>query len=117
MPVSRRYHPEWSPGDQGSIGMDFSALIPPGVGITFGALFILTTTDADASTDFTAANYVPAVGVDVGYFKTAIADRIVYVPDLKGGIEPKDYQFQWEVTTSAGDLISRAVMLLCADTS
>ena len=33
MPLSRRYTPEWSPGDTGLIGMDFSYILPPGVGI------------------------------------------------------------------------------------
>lgn len=38
MPLSRRYSPEWSPGDAATIGMDFSSILPPGIGIEEAAL-------------------------------------------------------------------------------
>lgn len=42
MSLSRRYSPEWSPGDNCFIGMDFSYVLPPGVGIAQGAIDFLT---------------------------------------------------------------------------
>ena len=37
MPLSRRYTTEWSPLDNCTVGMDFSAILPVGVGIAEGA--------------------------------------------------------------------------------
>ena len=44
MPLSRRYTPEIVPGESCNIGMDFSFVIPPGVGIDSGTVVIFTNT-------------------------------------------------------------------------
>jgi hypothetical protein len=120
MPISRRYHPEWVPGEKNSIGMDFSTVIPPGIGLSECNLFITTPSGnniVDSSTDFTGTGYKPAVGADAGYFTTSIADRIAYVPDLAGGTVGKDYRFSWNAIDTSGNEWLRSVQLLCSYTS
>ena len=41
MPLSRRYTPEIHPTEQSIIGMSFEYIIPPGVGIAKGEVFVL----------------------------------------------------------------------------
>ena len=54
MPLSRRYTPEHPPGESCSFGLDYSFVIPPGVGISSGTLTIMTNTvpPIDASADW-----------------------------------------------------------------
>ena len=40
MPLSRRYSPEHPPGEECAFGLDYSPLIPVGVGIATGTLSI-----------------------------------------------------------------------------
>jgi hypothetical protein len=104
MPLSRRYRPEWFPGDQSLIGMDFSPLIPPGVGIQAASLAIETNTvPPNASTDFTAGT-------------PSVEGRTVYA-QLSGGVEGTDYQLIWIVTDTQGNIWRRGSLLLCARTS
>ena len=122
MPLSRRYSPEWPPGEKCAIGMDFSNVIPPGVGIAIAALFVLANQPAivDKSTDFTSSTFVPpnpAIGDTAGYFQANILGSTVYIPDLKGGVAATDYQFDWEVTDTDGNIWLRTALLLCAITS
>jgi hypothetical protein len=122
MPLSRRYMPEWPPGEKCSIGMSFEYVVPPGVSITFGSLFILLNSPVitDKSTDFTSSTYVPpnpATGDTAGLFTATVSGRTVYIPDLKGGIAGTDYQFDWEIETSDGNQMLRTALLLCAPTS
>lgn len=113
MPLSRRYSPEWAEGDSGSIGMDFSAIIPPGVGIINGWVAVLTNTatPADAHTDFTGPI---ASGQTV--FTGTVSGRAIYTT-LKGGVPGKDYQFLWTAFDTDGNEWNRTALLLCAPTS
>jgi hypothetical protein len=104
MPLSRRYSPEWAPGEASNIGLDYSFLIPPGVGITSGALSIWTNrVEATPSTDFT----VGPVGV---------RGRTIYA-SLAGGVEGTDYQLRWIAHDTRGNTWPRTCLLLCAQTS
>jgi hypothetical protein len=113
MPLSRRYSPEWSPGEAASIGIDMSNIIPPGVGITAATLQILTNTAApqDASGDWTGA-----AGGAPGIFTAQIVGRAVYAT-MRGGVLSRDYQFIWTVDDTDGNLWVRTALLLCAQTS
>lgn len=114
MPLSRRYTPEWQPGEKSVIGMDFSTVLPPGVGIVSASLFIATNTDQpqDASDDWSGRRD-PGVA---GFFDASIEGRTVYL-QLSGGKNGVDYRFTWTVIDTDGNEIPRAGMLLCAATS
>lgn len=105
MAISRRYTPEHPPSEACNFGMDFSYVIPPGVGIASGALTIWTNTAApvDASTDWE----IGAVGV---------RGRAIYAM-LSGGVSGKDYQLRWTAIDSAGNTWPRTALVLCAETS
>ena len=104
MPLSRRYTPEWAPGESSLIGLDFSFIIPPGVGITSGLLSIWTNTVAPAiSSDFT----IGSVGV---------RGRAIYAR-LSGGVDGTDYQVRWTVTDTDGDVWPRLAFCLVSETS
>jgi hypothetical protein len=105
MPLSRRYSPEWAPGEIAAIGIDMSNIIPPGVGIVSGALSILANTvPPAASSDFTITVAPQVVG------------RAVYAT-VSGGVSGKDYQFVWTATDTNGNAWPRTALLLCAPTS
>lgn len=114
MPLSRRYSPEWAPGESATIGMDYSAVIPPGVGITSASLRIQTNTvqPNNAFGDWEGPND-PGVPED---FDCTVRGRVAYV-SLAGGVEGTDYQFVWTVIDTMGNVWPRTALLLCARTS
>jgi hypothetical protein len=105
MPLSKRYHPEHPPGETCPFGMDFSAVIPPGVGISSGALTIWT-------------NAQPPVAADGDWTKGAVTvlDRVLYAT-LSGGKDGTDYILRWTATDTAGNVWPRSGLVLCAQTS
>jgi hypothetical protein len=104
MPVSRRYNPEWAPGESGMIGYDFSPIIPVGVGIAGASLEISTNVaDPQTSTDFT-------IGTVLAH------GRAVYAM-LSGGVLGTDYQLHWYATDTDGNFWPRTALLLCSFTS
>jgi hypothetical protein len=104
MPLSRRYTPEFCPGESCMIGLDFSYVIPPGVGISAGALQIFTNVATPvASTDFTVG-------------EVTVRGRALYA-SLSGGVDGTDYQLRWTATDTAGNIWPRTALLLCAQTS
>jgi hypothetical protein len=105
MPLSRRYTPEHPPGEQCNFGLDYSFVIPPGVGISSGALAIFS-------------NAVPPVAADADWTVGAVTvrGRAVYAL-LKGGIEGTDYQLRWTATDTQGNVWPRTTLILCAQTS
>ena len=104
MPLSRRYSPEHPPGESCSIGMDFSFLIPAGVGVNSGSLAVFTNVASpQPSSDFS----IGAVNVH---------GRTIYA-SVSGGVEGKDYQFRWTAFDTRGNSWPRTALLLCAQTS
>lgn len=105
MPLSRRYTPEHPPEESCPFGMDFSAVIPPGVGIDRGTLEIFTNTavPADASANW----QIGAVEV---------YGRAIYA-SLSGGIAGVDYQLRWTAFDTEGNAWPRTGLVLCARTS
>ncbi|MBO0863666.1 MAG: hypothetical protein J2P16_01150 [Mycobacterium sp.] len=105
MPLSRRYSPEKPPAEVTRFGMDFSPVLPPGVGITSGTVELWTNTPGDiAPTTELTAEPVKILG------------RAVYA-QLSGGIEGTDYQVRWKITDTAGNTWQRTALVLCAQTS
>lgn len=105
MPLSRRYQPSFAPDEASIIGMDFSYVIPPGVGIQDGLLSFWTNTanPVDATADFT-----------IGPIQ--IFGRTVYA-SITGGFDGRDYQVRWLVVDTDANLWRRTALMLCAQTS
>jgi hypothetical protein len=82
-----------------------SNIIPPGVGISSGAVSVATNTvPPQASSDFTGTGTAQVVG------------RAVYAT-LSGGASGRDYQLNWTVHDTDGNTWNRTALLLCAPTS
>ena len=108
MPLSRRYTPDFTPGDSNSIGYDFSPLIPLGVGLKDDGsaalnIYYNTATADGADADFTIS-------------PLTIVGRAIYAV-LTGGTLGKDYQLWWTVTDTQGNIWTRVGLMLCAPTS
>jgi hypothetical protein len=108
MPLSRRYSPELAPGETSVFGMDFSMVIPPGVGIARGVLFIYNAADGPAAG---AADDVTAGAVTV-------QDRTLYATVTSvAGAAGIDYGLIWTATDTDGNVWPRTALVLCAPTS
>lgn len=105
MPLSRRYSPEHPPGEHCNFGLDYSYVIPPGVGITSATLDIFNniTTPTAADSDWTKG-------------PVAVSGRTVYA-NLTGGLDGHDYQLRWTATDTDGNIWPRTTLVLCANTS
>ena len=105
MPLSRRFSPEHPPGESCRFGVDFSFVLPVGVGIEQGTLQVLTNTAApvDASTDWTIG-------------PVTVRERALYAM-LSGGVSGTDYQLVFTATDTAGNTWPRTALVLCAPTS
>lgn len=104
MPLARRYLPEHAPGEDCVYGMDFSYVIPPGVG--------MQQVQVQAWTN--AASPVQVNDFQIG--PVASRGRTVYAR-LAGGIEGTDYQLRWQVVDTDGNIWPRTALVLCAQTS
>jgi hypothetical protein len=105
MPISRRYTPAFAPGEASLIGLDYSYVIPPGVGIAAGTLhfFQNLAVPVAADTDF-----------NIG---TVLVVGRTLVCDISGGVEGRDYQVVWTATDTDGFVWPRTVLMSCAPTS
>lgn len=113
MPLSRRYSPELCPAESCLMGMDFSYVVPPGVGITAGTLMIFTNQQPRQP--------VHTPQTDKGLFTVGavqVQDRTLYanitVSDLAEG---QDFQFWWTAVDTDGNAWPRVGLCLCAATS
>lgn len=106
MPLTRRYTPEIPPGEQSLIGMDFSYVIPPGVGIASGSVSLFTNTVA------------PAASADMTFGPVTVRGRVLYAPiTVLDAALGNDYQLRWKAVDSQGNIWPRTGLLLCAQTS
>ena len=103
MPLSRRYTPELAPGETSVFGMDFSYVIPPGVGITEGDLLI--TRLGGEATSVTAG---PVSVHDRTLYATVTADALA---------DGHDFQLRWTAIDSEGNVWPRTALVLVAATS
>ena len=105
MPLSRRFTPEHPPGESCNFGIDFSFIVPVGVGLASGTLAILTNTAApiDASADWTIG-------------PVTVRGRALYAM-LAGGVAGTDYQLEFTAVDTAGNKWPRTALVLCANTS
>jgi hypothetical protein len=105
MPLSRRYTPEHPPSEACTFGLDFSAVVPPGVGISQGRLDIFT-------------NVVPPVAADADWTKgvVSVRGRVLYAT-LSGGVAGTDYLLRWTATDTDGNVWPRSGLILVGSTS
>jgi hypothetical protein len=85
--------------------MDFSFVLPPGVGITAGSLEQWTNTPGNVQQTS-----------DLTLGAVEVRGRAVYA-QVTGGIEGTDYQLRWQITDTAGNTWERTGLILCAQTS
>ena len=104
MPLSRRYSPEHAPGESCTFGMDYSFVIPPGVGLASGAVTIWTNVATPVEDGSWTIGAVSVLG------------RVLYA-SLTGGVEGTDYQIRWVATDTDGNAWPRTALCLCAQTS
>jgi hypothetical protein len=115
MPLTRRYTPEWYPGETSNIGMDFSYVIPPGIGIAAAWLAIEDLdTRADRFADFTGPPPISAAQANT--FTATVVDRMVYCR-MSGGVAGRDYTFIWTAIDSDDNVFPREGLILCQFTS
>jgi hypothetical protein len=105
LPLSRRYSPEFPPGESSMVGLDYSFVLPVGVGIASGALAIFTNT----------ASPQP-VPDDFDVSAVQVRGRAIYAT-LSGGVLGTDYQLHWSAIDTEGNVWPRTALLLCAYTS
>jgi hypothetical protein len=104
MPLSRRYTPEHPAGETATFGLDFSPIVPPGVGLKSGTVTVWK-------------NIVPPVtSTDWTIGAVSVSGRALYA-QLSGGIEGTDYQIRWVATDTDGNIWPRTALVLCAPTS
>ena len=105
MPLSRRYNPEHPPGETCSFGLDYSFVVPPGLGLVSGSILIFTNSASpvNAEADWTIG-------------PVTVRGRALYC-QLSGGIGGQDYQIHFTATDSAGNIWPRTVLILCGATS
>ena len=104
MPLSRRYTPEWAPGEKANLGLDFSYVVPRGVGIASGSLAAFT----NAAT--------PAASSDFQIGPVTVRGRAIYAT-VSGGVAGRDYQMRWSATDTQGNVWPRVALMLCSLTS
>lgn len=104
MALTRRYGPSWPPGEAATIGMDFSALLPPGVALVSGELTIVVNVNpVQPQTDFAQAAVITR-------------GRQAWC-SIAGGHEGRDYACHWTVADSQGHTWERTALLLCGQSA
>lgn len=100
-----RYKPEHPPQESCSFGLDYSNVIPVGVGIESGTIRIFTNaaTPVAADSDWTVG-------------PVSVTGRAIWA-NLSGGVLGTDYQLRWTATDTQGNVWPRTTLCLCADTS
>jgi hypothetical protein len=108
MPLTRRYTPEIHPSESSVIGMSFEYVIPPGVGITEGGLFVLY--------NQVVVGPPPTTVIETG--PVQIRGRVLYAPiTAHATASGLDFQLQWLAIDTQGNTWFRTALLLCSVTS
>jgi len=114
MPLSRRYTPEFAPGETSVIGMDFSYVIPPGVGIQNADVGLFLNARAAAR----GSPVSPADPNDYSISAASWLGRTLYATlTLEHSALDKDFLVIWECLDFSFNHWSRSAMLMCTYTS
>jgi hypothetical protein len=104
MGINNRYLPSHPQGASAIYALDYSAILPPGVGIQSGGIAVaLNTVPPTPTTELTVA---PA-GVE--------GRRVL--AQISGGVSGHDYRIEWVANDTVGGIWPRTCLLLCAATS
>lgn len=103
MAIGNRYQPPHPAGESCMFALDYSFILPLGVGIAAADLEIVINTDPVQSQS------------DWNQGPVQILDRRVY-SQCSGGVEGTDYQLRWTVTDTQGNTWPRTTLVLCAET-
>ena len=106
MPVTRRYVPEHPPGEQCLFGLDFSPIIPVGVGVKSGTLTIA----------HNGSDVIDDADGDWEIGPVLVRGRAIYAM-LTGGVLGMDYMLHWVATDTEGNVWPRVALILCGFTS
>lgn len=103
--LTQRYRPPHPPGETCEFGMDFSAIIPVGIGIASGTLEIFL-------------NVVPPTAADSDWTAgpTQVRSRALYAT-LSGGVTGTDYMLRWAATDTEGNIWVRFALVLVTTTA
>lgn len=101
----QRYLPNHPTGETCYFGMDFSMVVPPGVGLTSGALSI-----------FRNIALAPPGDSDFIVGPVEVRGRALYA-QLSAGIAGYDYQLRWTANDTAGNVWPRTGLILVGQTS
>lgn len=104
MAVSQRYKPSHPAGQSAVYAVDFSNILPPGVGLSQPAIqFFTNTTPPGIATGITSSG---------GGFR----GRMAWIT-IAGGVAGTDYLIQWTLIDSQNNTWIVTVLLMCAATS
>ena len=98
-----RFHPPHAPGQSNIYAIDYANILPPGAGLTSGAISIVTNTNPVQPTSDFSTEPVIAQG------------RRLYCA-IAGGTGGTDYQLRFVATDSTQAVWPRTFLLLCAQT-
>jgi hypothetical protein len=103
--INDRYLPAHPPTESCVFGIDYSSVIPLGVGISSGTLDIFENVvpPVEAADDFTIGT-------------VTVLGRALYAT-LSGGVDGTDYMLRWTATDTQGNVWPRTGLCLCAQTS
>jgi hypothetical protein len=104
MAITRRYQPPLAQGEASTIGLDYSHILPPGIGLASATIAqFINTNPPTATTDFTLGT-------------PTTRGRNVWAT-ISGGTPGTDYQIRWTAIDSVGNTWPRTTLILVADTS
>lgn len=104
MAVSQRYQPSHAPDQSAVYAVDFSNMLPPGVGLSQPGVQIQTNTTP------------PGVALGITTSGGGFKGRQVWIT-ISGGVAGTDYVITWTVSDTQQNSWVISVLLLCARTS
>ena len=104
MAISQRYRPSHPAGQSAVYAVDFSNMLPPGVGVTMPAIQFFTNT------------VPPGIATGITSSGGGFRGRLAWI-NITGGTAGQDYLVQWTVSDTTGNQWIITALLLCAATS
>lgn len=104
MAVSQRYKPSHPAGQSAVYAVDFSNILPPGVGLSQPGVIIQTNTTP------------PGIATGITSSGGGFRGRMAWIT-IAGGVAGTDYLIQWTLIDSQNNTWIVTVLLMCAATS
>ena len=104
MALNDRYMPPLGQGEVCTLGLDLSAILPPGIGIASASVSAVTNTNPVAAAP------------NVSFGAVGFRGRRCWAT-VAGQAEGVDLQIRWVATDSQGNTWPRTILALCAETS